>query len=244
MNRGLGKQLADGVRPLHLARFDQLCDHCGGDALGDPSQVPAIADLDPHVAPLLPLAVGCGSYDFSVDHHHRGEADEILFFTKVDDRTRERGRGVIIVNRAAGRLLALAAITLLGRQPDGLTVGPGHGDVFERLRRWRPERRDDELDGIFWLVSHAGQDFDQVLLESLPPFAVVGAPAVRQDFSGRDAVERDELEPILADFDLGLGSLPAHGGEGRFLGMIVVRVGIDAGHANQQERHRAQATDE
>ena len=63
-----------------------------------PAQVPAIADLKPYAAPLLPLSVGRRSDDLAVDHHHRGEANEILLLTKADDQIREWGFGVFGVS--------------------------------------------------------------------------------------------------------------------------------------------------
>ena len=186
VDRCVGKALADGVRPLHLTRFDQSRDHRGRDALGDPAQVPAIADLKPHAAAFLPLPVGRRSHDFPVDHNHRGEANEFLLLAKVGDQVRERGFGVIGVNGASRRLFSLAALAGLGRLVDGLAVGPCHGDVFEGPRLLRPQRHHDQPDGVFWLVPHAGQDLDQVLLESLPPLVPVGALAERDDVGGGD----------------------------------------------------------
>ena len=59
--------------------------------LGDPSQMPAIADLKWHAAAYLPFPVGRSSLDLPVDHHHRGEADEILLFALIGDQTCQRG---------------------------------------------------------------------------------------------------------------------------------------------------------
>ena len=52
--------------------------------------MPAVADLKWHAAAFLPLPVGRSSLDLPVDHHHRGEADEILLSAQIGDQSRQR----------------------------------------------------------------------------------------------------------------------------------------------------------
>ena len=70
------------------------------------SQVPAIADLKWHAAAFLPLPVGRSSLDLPVDHHHCGEADEILLFAQIGDQTRQR----VTCRAAASRRPVVAGI--------------------------------------------------------------------------------------------------------------------------------------
>ena len=75
---GVGEALADGVGEFHLARFDQSRDHRRRDGLGDGAEVPAVADLKSHPAPIPPLSVDRRLHDLAVDHNHRCEPNEFV----------------------------------------------------------------------------------------------------------------------------------------------------------------------
>ena len=72
-------------------------------------------------------------------------------------------------------------------------------------------------------AGEAGGQLDEVLFESHLPLVPIGSPAESDDLRGREFVQRDELIPLLTDFDLGLGLLPAHRRERRFLRIICSR---------------------